>query len=229
MIQAILCDLDGTLYPYDPSEALGYQRAQDYAVREMSLALGRFQSEYEKAYAQQRSDRTGNICYHSRTIRFQFLCENLGIPLHYAPRLADAYWKGFLEQMKPFDGVLDALALFRERGIRLGIGTNMTVERQFSKLEKLGLLDSFDFIVTSEEVGIEKPDPAFFRYCADKAKCPAGECLFIGDNIELDVRGALSAGLKALWFQPDPVRRAAEDVPSIASWRDVPELVRRGF
>ena len=222
MIRAVIFDLDGTLYPLKPSTTLALERAQAYAVREMSLPPEQFRAEYDKALARQLSDHVGTFCYHSRIIRFQLVCESLGLPIRYAPRLAAAYWEGYLEPMKPFDGVAEALGKLKRQGLRLGVGTNMTAEWQFSKLEKLGLIDSFDFIVTSEEAGVEKPAAAFFRYCANKAKLPVGECLFVGDNLEYDVRGATAAGLKALWLQADPAQREAADVPSIASWSELP-------
>ena len=57
-----------------------------------------------------------------------------------------------------------------------------------------------DFIVTSAEAGIEKPDPKIYERALQKAGCAPGECLFIGDVYQKDVLGPEKAGMRALWF-----------------------------
>ena len=71
-----------------------------------------------------------------------------------------------------------------------------------AKLRKLELTDYFSYILSSEEAGCEKPDPRFFRLCAQKAGVDTAECLFIGDSLKGDVLGAESAGMQALWYAP---------------------------
>ena len=85
----------------------------------------------------------------------------------------------------------------------LGIGTNMTLDWQLVKLEKLGLLSYFSFVVSSEEAGVEKPHPGLFALCAEKAGVSPEECLFVGDSLKGDVLGAEKAGMRALWYAPE--------------------------
>jgi beta-phosphoglucomutase-like phosphatase (HAD superfamily) len=59
--------------------------------------------------------------------------------------------------------------------VRVGVGSDMTADWQFRKLERLGLLDRIDFAVTSEEAGVEKPAPGFFALCLEKAGCAPGD------------------------------------------------------
>jgi len=74
----------------------------------------------------------------------------------------------------------------------------------------LGLGQYIDFIVTSHEFGIEKPDPRIFNEAKEKAskllqeKQPLnlGEVLHIGDSLDKDYAGAVSAGCKALLLDP---------------------------
>ena len=88
----------------------------------------------------------------------------------------------------------------KELGIRIGIGTDMTAHIQYRRLEFLNLSPYIDFIVTSEEAGVEKPTPHLFELCVEKAGVPAGECAFIGDNLTKDVKGAWDNGLKGIWY-----------------------------
>ena len=89
---------------------------------------------------------------------------------------------------KPCPGLLEFLQILKSRQIRIGIGTDMTASIQYKKLRKLGLAPFIDFIVTSQEAGVEKPHPHFFDVCLEKAGCLPEECAFIGDNRKKDVQ-----------------------------------------
>jgi putative hydrolase of the HAD superfamily len=73
---------------------------------------------------------------------------------------------------------------------------------QYRKLAKLEVLELFSFIVTSEEALAEKPQPALFERCIQKAGCSPQECLYIGDEPEKDIAGAEAAGMKAMLYDP---------------------------
>ena len=225
--ECALFDLDGTLYPVDAV----YETAMEALCAEAERRLGVPRAEMRDAVAaagraQWEADhRTAG--YHSRIIRCQRVLEARGLPLRHALALDEAYWDAYLAAIRPYPDAAETLSALRSRGVRIGLGTNMTAGMQFRKLERLGLADFFDFAVTSEETGVEKPAPEFFAACAAKAGCPAGRCLFVGDNPDADVRGALGAGLRAVWFAPDPAKRAARpDLPSVASLSGTLEWIR---
>ena len=126
-----------------------------------------------------------------------------------------AYWAvGSNLTVKPLQELTDdagfAIAHQQMFGIRLGyiladkwFGTNMTLDWQLVKLEKLGLLPFFSFVVSSEEAGVEKPHPGLFALCAEKAGVSPEECLLVGDSLKGDVLGAENAGMRALWYAPE--------------------------
>ena len=123
--------------------------------------------------------------------------------MYHAKVLNDLYWNTLVENAQPEEGIQDCLELLRSRGYLLGIGTNMTLDWQMAKLQKIGLIDEFSLLLSSEEAGTEKPDPAFFQMCARKAQLSPSQCLYIGDSLQGDVRGAENAGMQALWYAPD--------------------------
>ena len=164
---------------------------------------------------------------HSRLIRYQLLLEGLGLPISHAQRMAALYWEHFFAEVVPEPGTREALAALRERGLRIGVGTNMTAEQQYEKLSRLGLIELVDYLVTSEEVSAEKPDARLFRRCVEKAGCPAGNCLFVGDDPERDVCGALAAGLQAVYLQrEDSAAPLGPEVPRIRRIAELPELLQ---
>ena len=105
----------------------------------------------------------------------------------------------------------------------------MTAIEQFRKLKALGLLDLVDFVASSEEAGIEKPNPGLFDLVVEKARCAPSEILFVGDNLRKDVLGATAAGMRAVWLQPDPAARAGRpEVAAVGSLADLSAALDAG-
>ncbi len=86
---------------------------------------------------------------------------------------------------------------------RLGLITNGFNEIQFVKIEKAGLKRFFEWVITSEEAGVKKPDPGIFRYALEQARVTPELCLYVGDEPETDVEGAREAGIDQVLFCPD--------------------------
>ena len=92
-----------------------------------------------------------------------------------------------------YPDVRPALGRLREAGVWLGVAGNQTV-RSGAILRSLGL--PVDLIATSDDWGVEKPDPAFFQRVAQVAPCDADEILYVGDRLDNDIRPAAAAGLR---------------------------------
>jgi putative hydrolase of the HAD superfamily len=110
------------------------------------------------------------------------------------PRLRNAFrdpraWNVWPE----VPGALDALAAHR---VVLGVVSNWD-SRLPALLGALGLRDRFDTIAVSALEGVEKPDPGIFRIALDRLGVPPERALHVGDHPDLDVRGALEAGIDA--------------------------------
>lgn len=223
MWKAVLFDIDDTLYSYREANALAMPVAADYARRELGMERETFLAVYQRCMEEQLSVHAESAGCHSRAIRFQMVLERLGKPLYHAAVLNDLYWNSFLDVMEPFPGMTQCLRLLRALGVRTGVCSDMTADWQLKKLHRLDALELLDFVVTSEEAGVEKPHPGIFQLGARKAGCREGECLFVGDNLHKDVRGALGAGMGALWFQPD--RQAAAEKPDVRSIQGFQDLI----
>jgi len=62
------------------------------------------------------------------------------------------------------------------------------------------LPDRFRFVVFSQDVGVEKPDPAIFAAACAKAGCQTHELMHVGDSLDSDVAGANAAGAVSVWL-----------------------------
>jgi putative hydrolase of the HAD superfamily len=78
----------------------------------------------------------------------------------------------------------------------------ITNETTFSQVQKIEAIDPegqlFDQIITSEEVGVEKPDTRIFNYALKKINCSPEQVTFIGDSFVNDIQPAINLGMKAI-------------------------------
>lgn len=126
--------------------------------------------------------------------------------------------------------VRPTLTALRDAGLWVGIAGNQTV-RAGGILRSLDLPS--DFIATSDDWGVSKPDPAFFSHVADAAPYSAEEILYVGDRMDNDIRPADKVGMKTAlvrrgpwatiqWGEPDAVAVPTFRVHSLA---ELPGLI----
>jgi putative hydrolase of the HAD superfamily len=103
-------------------------------------------------------------------------------------------------RMKPMPGAREALAALRAAGAPVGVVSNTRFSGRAWRhgLDRHGL--DVDFVVSSADVKARKPDPAIFRAALEKLGLPPSDVWFVGDTLEKDVRGALAAGMRPIWF-----------------------------
>ena len=223
MIKTVIFDIDNTLYDYDKNHILGMKALTDYCQSEFDLNEKEVLACYHQAMdITNRRIGTDTAAIHSRMLRFQCMTELLKQP--YFPHVENmyhAYWDTLIDHAEPSPGILSLLTELKNRHIRIGIGTDMTASIQYKKLLKLGLAPYIDFIVTSQEAGVEKPHPHFFDVCLEKAGCLPEECAFVGDNQKKDVKGALDHGMTGIWYSQEKEPKGTFDFPVIASYTDL--------
>lgn len=84
----------------------------------------------------------------------------------------------------------------------IGIISNGFTDTQYNKLNVSGLNRFISRMIISDEIGIQKPDPRIFKYALDETGADHNP-IFIGDNFDTDIIGALNAGWKAIWYNPE--------------------------
>lgn len=221
MIKTIIFDIDNTMYSYDDAHAVAFARLLEYVQQELGLSREEFMSIHNEMYSELIDYMGDCAAIHNRMIRYVNILERLGKPLYpHAMKMYRIYWDTLLDNMTVSEGLLDAMRELKQRGIRIGIGTDMTAVIQIEKLERMNALRYVDFIVSSEEAGAEKPAGRMMDRCLEKAGCERRECAFVGDNPKKDCRGAVDAGMKAILYSPGG-GDAADGVVVLESFRDL--------
>ena len=93
-----------------------------------------------------------------------------------------------------FDDVISTLRIMKERGLILGLLTNL--DKDMNPIcHELGLEPYLDLVVTSGEVGADKPNPPIFLTALERAGVSAPEAVHVGDQYAIDVKGARGVGI----------------------------------
>lgn len=139
------------------------------------------------------------------------------------------FWSAALE-VRLIDGVQEVLVDLQSRGIRMGVISNSsfagsTLERE---LRRHGILEYFEFVISSADYGIRKPDALIFEAALRRMEVPAQRAWFAGDNVGYDIVGACGAGLYPIAYNTHaPVPESVVDYTVISHWRELSGLVEQ--
>lgn len=110
--------------------------------------------------------------------------------------------------------VRSALTQLRQHGLWVGIAGNQTA-RAGGILRELRL--PCDMVATSDDWGVSKPEPAFFRQVIEAAPCETSTILYVGDRLENDIRPAAGLGMQTALIRRGPWATIQQDDPE-ADW-----------
>jgi phosphoglycolate phosphatase len=146
------------------------------------------------------------------------------------PVLLDYYEQNLAIHSVPYPGLIDALALLEQAGVKLAICTNKAERFTIPLMHQIGLSDRFASIVGGDTLGVAKPDPAPIHEMI--ARAGGGRAIFLGDTIN-DIAGARNAGIPSIavsfGFLDGPVEHLEADaiidhfdelVPLLEGWPD---------
>lgn len=104
-------------------------------------------------------------------------------------------------------GVQEMLAELRAQGIRTGVISNLgwSGEALADRLRHLLPEHAFEFVISSSDYAVRKPNPLLFRAALSRAGLSPEDVWFCGDQIEADIFGAQAAGLFPVWYDCDSV------------------------
>jgi HAD superfamily hydrolase (TIGR01549 family) len=101
---------------------------------------------------------------------------------------------------KPELKTKETLTALKKLGLKLGIVSNTFVNADSldKHLEQLGILDCFQVRLYSYEFDFRKPDARIFKAAADRIGEMLENILFVGDQINKDIKAAMKIGMHAV-------------------------------
>lgn len=136
----------------------------------------------------------------------------LGVPAwrEHMPAVQQHY--GGFQPVDLYPDALSSLDGLRELGYRIAITANQPVERS-AELKALGV--SAEVMAMSDELGVWKPNPAFFARTLELLGSPdPARVAYVGDRIDNDVRPSIAAGMRSVWLRRGPWGVIGEDPPA---------------
>jgi phosphoglycolate phosphatase-like HAD superfamily hydrolase len=109
------------------------------------------------------------------------------------------------------EGMAEALHWLHDRHYRLALVADTRPGTAGNVLQQHGLLDIFEVLSISEEVGVEKPHPGLFLHALHAMHIPTQDypqVLMVGNNLERDILGANRLGLRSVYFHINERRRS---------------------
>ena len=143
------------------------------------------------------------------------------------PELEMAFWKAAVTTT-PMPGAREALEEFHRHGVPVGVVSNCSFGQDVIRYElaKHGLADHLAFVMVSAEYAVRKPNTLLFETAAAKLGVESTDIWFVGDRLDLDVVGAKSAGMKAIWLNASAGGAADDADLRAADWEDVMRCFR---
>jgi phosphoglycolate phosphatase len=181
-VKAVMIDLDGTLVHTAPEIAA--------AANLMLVDLGRATLPHGQveSYIGEGAARLIKRC-----LTQQLNAEPEISLFEQAEPLFFAHYAKNVTESKPYEGVIDGLQALWNKGYRLACVTNKPQEFTLPLLQKSGLADYFELVVSGDTLHKKKPDPIQLQHICAKFDVPEYEAMLVGDSAT-DIAAAQAAG-----------------------------------
>ncbi|MGB8650918.1 MAG: HAD family hydrolase [Mycobacteriales bacterium] len=201
-LKALLLDLDGTLLDHRAAASAGIRSWLATLLPVVPLDLVERWAALEEHHVS-RAERGEVTWQEQRRHRLAELFAAVGLPAGTDDEL-DAHFADFLTHYEQawtaYDDVEEGFATWRAAGVRVAVLTNGVNSQQRRKLAAIGVLDDVEFVVALDDLGVGKPDPRMYAEACARFGLPAGEVVYVGDDVVRDAVGAHRAGLVGVWL-----------------------------
>ncbi|WP_022963906.1 HAD family hydrolase [Halopseudomonas pelagia] len=228
MIRLLTFDLDNTLWETESVVAAAEQTLMTWYAEHAPQFAERLDSDARKALRHEVLANDPLLRHRVTDFRIAVMALGLtraGYAEEQVQELTQKGFEVFLEARHALTLFPHAEALLEQLSTRY---TLATISNGNADVRRLGLAKYFSVIVSADEVGISKPDPAPFLTALERAGVEPAHALHIGDHPVDDMQGARESGLHTLWFNrmgaawPDAVRPDGEVrcLSQIPAWLD---------
>ncbi len=104
------------------------------------------------------------------------------------------------EDEKLYESAKGILLYLKNKGYHLGIIANQS-KGLTDRLRKFDVFDYFELIISSEDVGLAKPDTKIFQHALERIGCTPNQVIMIGDRLDNDIIPAKLVGMNTMWIR----------------------------
>jgi putative hydrolase of the HAD superfamily len=202
--KGILFDFGGTLIIEPPFDPLAGTKALLEVARDRGTATAERIQEEAKGFLEAHWPTVERAAIEIPASSFRrLLYERFGVAFDRPDLELDLiFWQASMPRSEPEPGIH---ALLRAISVPRAIVSNNSFPAAVIRweLEHCGLDAGWEFIMATVEYGVRKPHPELFKTAAAKLGVGPEDIWFCGDRLDMDVAGALGAGMTAVWYAPD--------------------------
>lgn len=195
-IRAITLDLDDTLWPFAPIGARVEHVLHEWLQEHSPATARRFPVTAMRALRDRCVAENPHLHHDLSALRRLSLrkaLEESGDD----PALAEPAFQAFYAARNQVECYPDALEALARIAARVPVAA---LSNGNADLERIGLMHRFAFSLSAREHGAAKPAASIFHAACDRLAVPPGQVLHVGDHVEMDVLGAMNAGLRSCWI-----------------------------
>ncbi len=123
-----------------------------------------------------------------------------------------------------FPYATEILQYLVDKGYILHLLTNGFEKTQHSKLTYSGLKNFFKEIITSESSNSLKPNREIFEFAFERCAAKKNECIMIGDNIEVDIMGAMNVGIDQVYVNHLGIETTVKPTYTVTSLKELEQI-----
>jgi len=207
--QAITFDFHNTLASSPEWFELEVRRLPSTFLKRWSDLNGRIVtpdqlSAADQSYRQLRTEIIdhGNELTAADCLERVLIAIDLPIPQADVEAGIEAIMLDVLDEAEPIEGSVETIRDIHEAGIPVGV-VSSAVYHPFLEwtLEKFGISDAIQVIVTSASAGFYKSRPEIYWHAAELMDAAPERMVHVGDSLRFDVGGAARAGFGTVWLQ----------------------------
>ncbi len=200
MIEFLFLDLDDTILDFQKAERLALGKTlESFGLPPTDTVLARYHQINREHW--ERLERKELTRQQVLVGRFAALFAEMGLSAQ-AEQVARAYEENLSQGHYFLPGAEEARKSLSEK-YKLYLASNGTAGGQAGRLKSAGIIPYFQEIFVSEEMGYNKPDPAYFDACF--ARIPGfrkERAMMVGDSLTSDILGGIQAGIATCWVNP---------------------------
>ncbi len=220
-VKAVTFDLDDTLWPIAPAIARAERRLHDWLRRRFPAVAARYSTRDLMDFRERAVIDHPEVAHDYSALR-RLALRHAMAPLGLTEHDVEEAFQVFFAARNEVDLYAEVPSALDRLGRRYRLAS---ISNGNASLAAIGLGDHFELSVSARDAGASKPAPEIFVLALERLGLEPHEVVHVGDDLELDVAGAMAAGMHAVWVNRSGRSADASPVAMIRGLDELPALL----